>query len=124
MFPEQLPLTLPEQRDTDHRIELVDGAKPPAHCIYRMTPKQEVELKQNIDEYLAAGQIEQLFLSAVEWIKPPLILLIDVFDQQCTALIDSRAGNNFVSYSVYFYLLYYVLIVLLDVRSKSFARKV
>ena len=46
MFPEQLPLTLPEQRDTDHRIELVDGAKPPAHCIYRMTPEQEVQLNE------------------------------------------------------------------------------
>ena len=52
---------MPKQRDTDHRIELVEGAKPPALCIYRMTPEQENELKRKIDKYLAAGQIEQTY---------------------------------------------------------------
>ena len=34
------------------------------------------------------------------WINPLLIISIDVLDQQCTALIDSGAGNNFISYSL------------------------
>ena len=54
-------MTLPKQRDTDHRIELVEGAKPLAHRIYRMTPEQELELKRQIDKYLAAGQIERTY---------------------------------------------------------------
>ena len=33
-------------------------------------------------------------LSPVEWINPLLIIPIDVLDQQCTALIDSGAGNK------------------------------
>ena len=39
-------------------------------------------------------------LSPVEWRNPLLIIPIDVLDQQCTALIDSGAGNNFISYSL------------------------
>ena len=55
-------MTSPKQRDTNHRIELVEGSKPPAHQIYRMTPDQETELKQQLDKYLAAGQIERTYL--------------------------------------------------------------
>ena len=54
-------MTLYKQRGTDHRIELVEGAKPSAHRIYRMTPEQETELKRQIDKYIAAGQIERTY---------------------------------------------------------------
>ena len=39
-------------------------------------------------------------LSPVEWINPLLIIPIDILDQQCTSLIDSGAGNNFILYSL------------------------
>ena len=58
VFPEQFPLILPKQRDTDHRIELVEGTKPPDQRIYCMMPEQKTELKQKLENYLAAGQIE------------------------------------------------------------------
>ena len=58
VFPEKLPLGLPVSRETDHTIDLEEGARPPAHRIYRMSPSEEVELRKQIAVYLAAGQIE------------------------------------------------------------------
>ena len=54
-------MTLPNQCNTDHRIELVKGAKPPAHRIYRMTPEQETELKRKIDKYLEAEKLKRIY---------------------------------------------------------------
>ena len=58
LFPPQLPLGLPASRATDHRIDLVEDHRIPAHRIYRMSPAEEIELKTQLDGYLAAGQIE------------------------------------------------------------------
>ena len=55
------PLTLPNQCNTDHRIELVKDAKPPAHRIYRMTPERKTELKRQIDKYLEAENIKRIY---------------------------------------------------------------
>ena len=57
VFPDRLPLHLPKQRETDHRIDLVSDAKPPAHRIYRMSPLQDDALKKQLDAYIAAGHI-------------------------------------------------------------------
>ena len=54
-------MTLPNQCNTDHRIELVKGAKPPAHRIYRMTPEQKTELKRQIDKYLEAEKLKRIY---------------------------------------------------------------
>ena len=37
VMPDQLPKHLPPRRAVDHRIELVPGAKPPAHTPYKMS---------------------------------------------------------------------------------------
>ena len=58
VFPVKLPLGLPVSRETDHTIDLEDGARPPANQIYIMSPSEEVELRKQLDAYLAAGQIE------------------------------------------------------------------
>ena len=57
VFPPKLPLSLPVERETDHRVDLIEGSKPPAHRIYRMSPLEELALKKQLDDYLAAGQI-------------------------------------------------------------------
>ena len=54
-------MTFPNQRDLDHRIELVEDAKSPAHRINRMAPEHETELKGQHDNYLAEGQMEQTY---------------------------------------------------------------
>ena len=58
IFPENLPLGLPAERATDHAIDIIPGARPPGHRIYRMSPAEDAELKKQLDAYLAAGQIE------------------------------------------------------------------
>ena len=55
---DKLPLGLPVGRETDHTIDLEEGARPPTHQIYRMSPAKEIESRKQLDAYLAAGQIE------------------------------------------------------------------
>ena len=52
----------------------------------------------NTHDYHADPNIS--LVSTAEWINPLLIISLDVLDQQCTTLIDSVAGNNFISYSL------------------------
>ena len=57
MMPEDLPKELPPRRAIDHKIVLVDGAKPVAHGPYRMSPSELEELKAQLKELLEAGFI-------------------------------------------------------------------
>ena len=45
IFPRDLLVGLPPQRDVDHRIELVPSAEPPHRAPYRMSPRGLDELK-------------------------------------------------------------------------------
>jgi hypothetical protein len=45
------------QNTHTHRIILEDGARPPKHRIYRLSPKEEEELSKQLELYLQAGQI-------------------------------------------------------------------
>ena len=53
--------TLPKQRDTDHKIELIPDTELLTHCIYRLTPEQEDELQKQLDKYLTAFQLERSY---------------------------------------------------------------
>ena len=53
VFPDNLPLGLPGPRETDHFIDLVEHAKPPAHRVYRLSTAGEIELKRQLEAYLA-----------------------------------------------------------------------
>ena len=46
--PPKLLLGLPAVRSTDHAIELEPGSRPPAHRVYRLSPKELAELKQQL----------------------------------------------------------------------------
>lgn len=57
-MPPQLPRALPPRRTIDHQIELVPGARPPAKAPYRMAPVELEELRKQLEELLAAGDIK------------------------------------------------------------------
>jgi len=91
VFPDKLPLGLPKSRgpDSDHRIDLVEGHRIPAHRIYRMSPLEEIELKKQLDAYLASGQIERA--------RSPFgagVLFADKNDGSKRLCIDYRALNK------------------------------
>ena len=58
IFPKELPIGLPPQRQLDHRIELVPGAEPPHRAPYRMSPKGLDELKKQLRKLTEKGYIQ------------------------------------------------------------------
>ena len=58
VFPDEIPAGLPPSRPTDHRIDLVSDAILPCHCVFRNRPEDEIELRKQVDDYLAPGWIE------------------------------------------------------------------
>ena len=58
LFPKELPPDLPPKRHIEHRIDLIEGAKPPSTEMYRMSEYELTELKKQIDDLLAKGFIK------------------------------------------------------------------
>ena len=50
LFPKDVPSGIPPSRRTDHRIDLVDGARIPAQRLYRMAPKEDEELQRQLKD--------------------------------------------------------------------------
>ena len=48
VFPKDLPIGFPPQRDLDHRIELVPGVEPPHRAPYRMSPQVVGRVKEAV----------------------------------------------------------------------------
>ena len=89
VMPNQLPKTLPPQREMDHHIELVPGAKPPARALYRMSPPELAELKKQFNELLEVGLIRPL--------KAPFgapVLFQKKYDRSLHLCIDYRVLNK------------------------------
>ena len=57
LFPNELPKELPPRRTIEHRIDLIPGAQPTNHSIYRMSDHELKELKKQLDDLLAHGFI-------------------------------------------------------------------
>lgn len=57
MMPPELPKSIPPRRATDHKIELLPGAKPPTKALYRMSPLELAELRKKLTEVLDAGLV-------------------------------------------------------------------
>ena len=57
IFRETLPENLPPKRYIDHKIELVDGAKPPSRPPYRLSNKELQEMREQLDALLQRQHI-------------------------------------------------------------------
>ncbi|XP_074339849.1 uncharacterized protein LOC141677709 [Apium graveolens] len=57
MMPPELSKKLPPRREVDHKIDLEQGAKPPAMAPYRMAPLELEELRKQLTTLLDARQI-------------------------------------------------------------------
>ncbi|KAE8668323.1 cytochrome P450 78A7-like [Hibiscus syriacus] len=57
VMPAELPKKLPPKREVDHKIELVENAKPPARAPYRMAPPELEEMRKQLKDLLDAGYI-------------------------------------------------------------------
>jgi hypothetical protein len=56
VFPTELP-SIPPEHDVVFQIKLVPGTQPIHKTPYRMAPKEQVELKWQLDDLLAKGFI-------------------------------------------------------------------
>jgi hypothetical protein len=89
VFPEELPAGLPPSREVDHKIELVAGSTPPSRPTFRLSEKELVELKKQLEELVKAGFIQPS--------KSPFgapILFVKKKDGTMRMCVDYRALNN------------------------------
>jgi hypothetical protein len=70
VFPEDLP-GMPLDRDVEFTIELQPGTAPISRQPYKMTPKELVELKVQLNELLGKGHIRP---SSSPWGCPTLFV--------------------------------------------------
>ena len=89
VFTTKLPTGLPPCRNVEHRIELVPGANPVTQPSYRMSIKEETEVRKVIDEYLSKGLIRPSFSP---FASP--ILLVKKKDGSFCMCVDYRALNK------------------------------
>ena len=89
VFPADLPMGLPPARDVDHRIELVAGARPTVRPTYRMSARENDELKRQLTELLQHGFIQPS--------KSPFgapVLFVRKKDGSMRLCVDYRALND------------------------------
>jgi len=53
---DNLPLGLQVPRETDHSIDLVEHAKPPAHRVYRLSPAEEAPPRERLGGRCEVGK--------------------------------------------------------------------
>jgi hypothetical protein len=80
---------LPKQRAIDHRINLLPGSTPPARPAYRMSPKDSLELKKQLDDLIAHGFI----VPSTSAFGDP-VLFVKKKDGSMRMCVDYRALNK------------------------------
>jgi hypothetical protein len=88
VFPVELP-GIPPERDAAFEIQLVLGTQPIRKAPYRMAPKEQVELKRQLDDLLAKGFIRP---SRSPWAFP--VLFVEKMDKIKRLCVDYRALNQ------------------------------
>ncbi|WVZ52712.1 hypothetical protein U9M48_003748 [Paspalum notatum var. saurae] len=88
VFPEELP-GMPPDREVEFLIELLPGIAPIAKRQYRVAPKEQELIKENIDELLGKGFIRP---SSSPWAFP--VLFVDKKDGSRRMCVDYRALND------------------------------
>ncbi|WVZ52463.1 hypothetical protein U9M48_003517 [Paspalum notatum var. saurae] len=87
-FREELP-GMPPDREVEFLIELLHGTAPIAKRQYRVAPKEQELIKENIDELLGKGFIRP---SSSPWAFP--VLFVDKKDGSRRMCVDYRALND------------------------------
>ncbi|WVZ97431.1 hypothetical protein U9M48_042971 [Paspalum notatum var. saurae] len=88
VFPDELP-GMPPDREIEFLIELLPGTAPIAKRQYRVAPKEQELIKENIDELLGKGFIRP---SSSPWAFP--VLFVDKKDGTRRMCVDYRALND------------------------------
>jgi hypothetical protein len=91
-YPEVVSLELPgipPTRNAVFEIKLVPGTQPIYKSLYRMAPKEQVELKRQVDDLLAKGFIRP---SKSPWAFP--VLFMEKKDGSKRLCVDYRALNQ------------------------------
>ncbi|WVZ57864.1 hypothetical protein U9M48_008199 [Paspalum notatum var. saurae] len=88
VFPDELPC-MPPDREVEFLIELLPGTAPIAKRQYRVAPKEQELIKENIDELLGKGFIRP---SSSPWAFP--VLFVDKKDGTRRMCVDYRALND------------------------------
>jgi hypothetical protein len=88
VFPAELP-GIPPECDAAFEIKLIPGTQPIHKAPYRMAPKKQVELKQQLDDLLAKGFIRP---SRSPWASP--VLFVEKKDKSKRLCVDYRALNQ------------------------------
>jgi hypothetical protein len=88
VFPLELP-GIPPTRNAVFKIKLVPGTQPIYKSPYRMAPKEQVELKRQLDDLLAKGFIRP---SKSPWAFP--VLFVEKKDVRKRLRVDYHALNQ------------------------------
>ncbi|WVZ75861.1 LOW QUALITY PROTEIN: hypothetical protein U9M48_023885 [Paspalum notatum var. saurae] len=88
VFPDELP-GMPPDREVEFLIELLPGTAPIAKRQYRVAPKEQELIKENIDELLGKGFIRPSFSP---WAFS--VLVVDKKDGTQRMCVDYRALND------------------------------
>jgi hypothetical protein len=88
VFPAELP-GIPPERDAAFEIKLILGTQPIHKDLYQMAPKEQVELKRQLDDLLAKGFIRP---SRSPWASP--VLFVEKKDKSKRLCVDYRALNQ------------------------------
>jgi hypothetical protein len=88
VFPAEVP-GIPLERDAAFEIKLIPGTQHIHKAPYRMAPKEQVELKRQLDDLLAKGFIRP---SRSPWASP--VLFVEKKDKSKRLCVDYRALNQ------------------------------
>jgi hypothetical protein len=88
VFPAELP-GIPLEHDAAFEIKLIPGTQPIHKAPYRMAPKEQVELKRQLDDLLDKGLIRP---SRSPWASP--VLFVEKKDKSKRFCVDYRALNQ------------------------------